>query len=262
MKRRVTITAALALLLTACGSATDRAPADPKAALAASTSGLIAGDYAFTVATPNTRFEGTVHRPSGTGELEITTGTRTEFRQAGSDHWLRMGLDPATVDQELEGIDLGDPRLKGFAAAVDQMKKLLNGTTWVHHDPGKFRNERRSPGLTGTDVTGAATLLSAVVAAQRDADRITGTLDMAGAGETLGAYNTAGLDALGTVPFTARLDGEGRLVHLELTLPRVDHTPAGPWTFDVTGCGAQQPVPAPAGAVEEMPDGVYALFSN
>lgn len=69
-------------------------------------------------------------------------------------------------------------------------------------------------------------------------------------------------EAAKTLPFAAKLDDQGRLTHLEVTVPAVDDTPAGKWTIDVTGYGAQQAQGRPAGPVKKMPAAGYQMFNG
>jgi hypothetical protein len=263
-------TLALALAVTGCAknATEDKAaakPADPKAALAASTSGLTAGNYAFTESMPDAELKGTVHVPSKSASVAIdshaTDGVgKMELLQIEPDRWVRMSLD---LDSMLQGVDRNDPAMKPL---IDGFK-AFDGKTWMHVDMTKAKNAQDlNLDLSRADVTGAGQLLSGVVTAQGDAHDITGTLDATKAGDDLDGFDSEDVKAMGAaakaLPFTAKLDDQGRLTHLELTVPKAGETPAGKWTVDVTGYGAQQPLTKPTGDVKEMPASGYEMLNS
>jgi hypothetical protein len=263
-----TLTLALAVAGCAKDATDDKAaakPADPKATLAASTSGLTAGNYAFTEATPDAELKGKVHVPSKSASLAIeshaTDGAgKMELLQVAPDRWVRMSFD---LDSMLQGVDRNDPTMKPL---IDGLK-TFDGKTWMHVDMSKAKNAQDlNLDLSRADVTGAGQLLSGVLTAQGDAHDITGTLDATKAGDDLDGFDADDVKAMGAaakaLPFTAKLDDQGRLTHLELTVPKAGEVPAGKWTVDVTGYGTQQPLSKPTGDVKEMPASGYEMLSN
>jgi hypothetical protein len=238
---------------------------DPKAALAASTSGLNAGNYAFTAAMPDAQLTGVVHVPSKSAALQIdskaTDGPgKFEFRLVDPDRWVRMSIDVKAMTQ---GVDLTDPAMKPL---VDTLK-LFDGKTWMHVDLSKVKNaDDLGLDLAKPDVTGASALLAGVVTAQGDKHTVTGTLDATKAGDEIGGFDTDDVKAMGeaakSLPYSATLDDQGRLTHLELDVPKAGETPAGKWTLDLTGYGAQQPQTKPDGPVKEMPASGYEMLNN
>ncbi|MEV6845419.1 hypothetical protein [Actinoplanes sp. NPDC051411] len=266
------ITAALTLALAVAGCAKDATddkaaakPSDPKAALAASTSGLTAGNYAFSESMPDAELKGTVHVPSKSASVAIDSHAadgagKLEMLQIEPDRWVRMSFD---LDSMLQGVDRNDPAMKPLLEGL----KAFDGKTWMHLDLSKAENAQDlNIDLSRADVTGAGQLLSGVVTAHGDAHDITGTLDATKAGDDLDEFDSEDVKAMGAaakaLPFTAKLDDQGRLSHLELTVPQAGETPAGRWTVDVTGYGTQQPLTKPAGNVEEMPASGYEMLSN
>jgi hypothetical protein len=277
--RAAALTGIVALALTGCAgpkdepAATPTTPVDPKAALTASTSGLGTGNYAFTEAMPDAKVKGAVHLPSKSGRVEINStaedGAGTfELLQVEPDRWVRISIDTTKLSEGLEGIDLDDPSMRKLADGVGQMVALFDGKTWLHTDLSKIKNNKDlNLDLSKADVTGATQLFAGVVTAQGDAHRITGTLDATKAtGQELGGFDTDDIKAMGTaarsLPYAAQLDDQGRLSHLEITVPKAGVTPAGEWTIDVTGYGSQQPQQKPTGAVKEMPDSAYKMINN
>jgi hypothetical protein len=237
-----TLTLPLAVFGCAQKDATKDQPADPRAALAASTSGLTTGDYAFTEAMPDAQLKGVVHLPSKSATVSVDSHAadgagKFELLQVEPDRWVRMSLD---LDSMLQGADPNDPAIKNV--------------------------QDLNLDMSHPDVTGAGQLLSGVVTAQGDAHDITGTLDATKAGDDLDGFDSDDIKAMGAaakaLPFTAKLDDQGRLSHLELTVPKAGQTPAGKWTVDVTGYGAQQPLTKPTGTVKEMPSSGYEMLNS
>jgi hypothetical protein len=260
-----TLTLPLAVFGCAQKDATKDQPADPRAALAASTSGLTTGDYAFTEAMPDAQLKGVVHLPSKSATVSVDSHAadgagKFELLQVEPDRWVRMSLD---LDSMLQGADPNDPAIKPL---IDGLK-MFDGKTWMHLDMTKVKNvQDLNLDMSHPDVTGAGQLLSGVVTAQGDAHDITGTLDATKAGDDLDGFDSDDIKAMGAaakaLPFTAKLDDHGRLSHLELTVPKAGQTPAGKWTVDVTGYGAQQPLTKPTGTVKEMPSSGYEMLNS
>lgn len=264
------LAATLTLALTAAGCAQkaegDKAaaePADPKAALVASTSGLKAGNYAFTASTPDAQIKGVVDLANKSAAVSIDSRAadapgKLEMRVVDPDRWIKMSFGAGMT----EGLDLNDPVMKPFADAL----KLFDGKTWLHLDLSKVKNADEYDLDLSTDVSGATALLSGVVAAQGDAHDVTGTLDATKAGDDVGVLDSEDVKAMGAgakaLPFTAKLDDQGRLTHLEIDVPKAGETPAGKWTIDLTGYGSQQPLTKPTGAVKEMPDSAYKVLDS
>jgi hypothetical protein len=263
------LAATLTLALTAAGCAQkaegDKAadkPADPKAALVASTSGLKAGNYAFTASTPDTQIKGVVDMAGKSAAISMDSHAadgpgKFEVRLVEPDRWVRMSFGAGMT----EGLDLNDPAMKSVADVF----KLFDGKTWLHVDMSKVKNPDEFDFAT-PDASGATSLLAGVVAAQGDAHDITGTIDATKAGDNAGILDSEDVKAMGAgakaLPFTAKLDDQGRLTHLEIDVPKAGETPAGKWTIDLTGYGSQQPLTKPTGVVKEMPDTGYSALDS
>jgi hypothetical protein len=272
----IVLAAVLGAGLTACGgnsAATgEAAPADPKAAIAASTAGLDAGNYAFTSATPDgSNAGGAVHAPSRSATIEMVSTDKDaagtfSFRFVDTDRYMKLKLDTSELTAGLEDLDTSNPEVAKLVDGLEKMTAMFSGKTWLHIDASKLKkDDDLTFDLQNPDLTGAGTLVDAVVTAQGDARSVTGTLDATKLGEDHGPWETgdfAGMgDAAKALPYTATLDDQGRLTKLVLDAPKSGDIPAGPWTIDVTGYGTQAPQEKPAGA-QEMPADAYDMINS
>ena len=251
-----------------------KAAADPKAAIAAAVAAMKEGNYAFTAKTPDTDAAGAVHLPSKSVSMRMgtksadTKGT-IELRLVEPDRWMKITMDLGDLGANLGQIDTSDPKQAEFAESMRQMAEMFSGKYWMHVDTSKLKGDAaKQLGMdtASADVTGAGALLGTVVTAQGDARTVTGTLDATKITEDLGMVNTTDIKAMGpaaaALPFTASLDDQGRLTKLELDAPKAGDTPAGKWTIDLTGYGAQKAQEKPAGTIREMPDNAYAMLNG
>lgn len=273
---------ALGAGLAACGGTTagesgTAAPADPKAALAASTKGLDAGNYAFTSSTPEGgKANGAVHAETKSATLEMVTTEKDaagtiSFRFVDTDRYMKMKMDTTEMDsslKDLKDIDIEDPKMAKMVKDLEKMVEMFSGRTWMHVDATKVKKgEDLTLDPANPDLTGATTLVDAVVTAQGDARSVTGTLDATKLGEDHGPWEAADFTAMGetakALPYTATLDEQGRLTKLVLDAPKAGEVPAGPWTIDITGYGAQTAQEKPAkGEVTEMPENAYEMINR
>ncbi len=272
----VVLAAALGAGLTACGGTSAggdaAAPVDPKAAIAASTTALDAGNYAFTATTPGgADASGAVHAPSRSATLEMVSTEKDaegtfSFRFVGTDRYMKLTFDTSELTGGLDGLDTGSPEVAKMVKDLEKMVDMFSGKTWLHVDVTKVK---QGDDLTldpeNPDLTGATTLVDAVVTAQGDARTVTGTLDATELGDDHGPWAAADFTAMGekakALPYTATLDDQGRLTRLVLDAPKAGDVPAGPWTIDITGYGTQVEQEKPANA-EEMPDDAYDMINS
>jgi hypothetical protein len=246
----------LVAALTACDTG-DPAPKrveDPMFALAASVSGLKAGDYAYTVSTPTgATNSGVVDVPSDSATLDWMIGDadfrgRMTIRMVGPDRFVKLLFDTAELDLDEDG------------------EELLGGAYWWRIDPDRLVDgDAYSVDRGAPDVTGASYLAQRVVTAQGDDRTITGTVDVTGLSGSL-AF-TDDLDGLGpattALPFTVRLDERGRLTEWVLHAPAAGDVPAGDWKITATGYGTQEPQPRPpADQIKRMQSQGYAVLNG
>jgi hypothetical protein len=243
----------LGFALTGCGTSTDgdtaggaattaatTAPADPKAALIASLAALKTGNYALTVDSPETKVTGSVHVPSKSGALKMdVTSEGSSFTMelvgAAPDRWVRISSTDASI-QQLLGSD---------------------GKTWSHIDTSKItKGGGLDIDVTNADLLGVEPLLQGVTAVKGDGRTITGTIDATKIDAENGFLDDEAIKAMGaaasSLPFTATLDDQGRLSKLVIDAPKAGDTPAGKWTYTISGYGEQKAQTKPAGPIKEM----------
>ncbi|MEV6597330.1 hypothetical protein AB0M36_10755 [Actinoplanes sp. NPDC051346] len=262
----------LALSLAAC---TDDEPADPKAALAASTAGLKAGNYSFTASLPgDTSAKGTVHTPSKSASLDLDTvdeGTKgkIQFRITDPDRYVKIAFDMGEATKQMQSLsELGDdPQSAKIVEGLKSMIELFSGKQWLKMDMSKVTSKDFKIGIEDPDLTGAAGLFAAATTAERKGSAITGTLDATQVKDDahlLGTSVFAGADPAQAkaIPYEATLDDDGRLTKLVLDLPKTTDAPAGKLTMEVNGYGAatKQEAP-PAAETKDMPEASYDMIN-
>jgi len=140
----------------------------------------------------------------------------------------------------------------------DEYARRDTGRPWEHIDISRVA-ERLRPGLVleDPDHAGVTKLLSGVQSATMDGPAISGVIDGSLA---LTARALTGVQSrvMQPVPFTAKLDDQGRLIKLVLSLPERQEPklPAGTWTLEITGYGSVDPPTAPA-KFTEAPEDLY-----
>lgn len=253
----------LSLCLTACGNSTDSsagaggattaattAPVDAKAALAASTKELTAGNYALAVKTPDLTVTGSVHAPSKSGALkmDITSEGSTftmELIGLTTDRWVRV----SSRDPQLQAALGGD------------------GKVWSHVDSSKIKE---GGGLdidvTNADLLGLDALVKGATTVKGDAKNMTGTIDATKVEAEDALLDSEDIKAMGTaaatLPFTATLDDQGRLTTLVIDAPKAGDTPAGKWSYTISGYGEQKTQTKPDGTVKEITDQQLSMLNS
>lgn len=284
--RGTLVSAALAglvgVLLTGCSSSdkTDKStksdsvvvvPADPKAALAASTKELAAGNFAFNAEMPIGAAKGTVHLPSKSATVELnSTGDepiKFEALLVDPDRWVRLTADTSGLAAGLENVDDSDPDVAKLADGLRETVEMFSGKSWMHVDVSKAaKGSELDIDLADPDLTGATGLVAGVLTVQGDNRTVTGTLDATKATADTGLLDTDTIKEMGaaakSLPFTATLDDRGRLTRLEIDAPAADDVPAGKWAISISGYGQQSASPKPTGDVKEMPDSGYETLNG
>lgn len=294
LNRRFTGIIASLLLLpaAACGAPSKPAapaaaekPFDAKAVLAASTSGIQAGDYTFRFTRPgNDVASGTVHRPSRsigmkmTMKLDEETSAALDLRVIGPKRYQRMKIDAATLatlrKQKKMLTELGrpnNPKVKEALAKVNSGLDTFGGDHWNLVDKSKIKDSslmEYDVDVDRPDVTGAGALVGVAATAAGDKTSIKGTLDatrMTGAEELINkeTFKDVPLTTAEAVPFVATLDADGRMTKLAMELPAAEDHPAGTWTVEFTGYGAAPAQQAPsAREVKEATPEMYDMFNE
>ena len=258
----VALAGLLSLGLTACGSSTDspagagaattattKAAADAKTALAASTTELKTGNYALAATTPDMKVTGSVHVPSKSGALKMdisSEGTTFTMELIGvtPDRWVRIGSS--------------DPQLRSF---------LGDGKSWSHLDTSKIKKGGDLDiDVTTADVLGLDPLIKGATTVKGDAKNVAGIIDATKIEAEDSLLDSDDIKAMGpaaaTLPFTATLDDRGRLVSLVIDAPKAGDTPAGKWSYTLSGYGEQKAQTKPKGTVKEISDQQLSLLNG
>ncbi|MEU7587010.1 hypothetical protein AB0A95_11975 [Micromonospora sp. NPDC049230] len=244
--------------VTASGTASaSGAPAagDAKQALLDSTKEISSGNFRFTLAGAGSTAEGQVHQPSQSASMKFAIGgpssdlaMKLDVIHYKPDSWVKLELTGPTADS-LPAI------------------KQLNLGKYQHLDQARIKGNR-SLGFDfdKVDPAGSAVLTQGITEVRSTGTgAYAGTIDVTKAAEA-GSLNAATIAALGTqaktVPFTAKVDAQGRLSELALQLPAAGQTAAQEIKMTYSDYGAataaQKP---PADQVVEAPAELYSLFN-
>ncbi|TWJ23995.1 hypothetical protein JD76_04141 [Micromonospora endolithica] len=226
-------------------------PADPKEALRASTKELGQGNFTFTMTGAGLTGKGLVHKPSNSVQFDLTfddgSGSTMgmEMIMIESDSWVKM--------------DLGE-----LADSVPAMAKLKD--KYQHIDKTKIKDsDALAVDLENPDPAGADALFKSITDVQETGKgTYAGKLDVSGVTDS-GAIDSDVIKSLGdqakALPFTAKLDDQGRLAELTMPIPAAGETKAH--EIKVTyadygkATGAQKP---PADKVIEASPETYEMF--
>ncbi|GAB1642855.1 hypothetical protein [Krasilnikovia sp. MM14-A1259] len=226
------------------GTATKQAAtqADPTTELAAAVAKLNQDTMRVSMTMAGSVHGGGVADPKAqTAELtmdmgDIGQGTKMQLRKVGTDIYLKIGGE------------LG--------------KVTGSGDKWMHLDATKLPAGSSVGMMSGDDPAGAKTLMKAVTEVKRSGDTYTGTLDLSKSPQ----YNSDKLKALGgkatTVPFTARVDDQGRLTELTVDMERVA-AGAGQLKSTYSDFGTAVSVSRPPKSeVTELPSQLKGIFKS
>ncbi|GAA0542128.1 hypothetical protein GCM10010172_24450 [Paractinoplanes ferrugineus] len=187
-------------------------------------------------------------------ELRDALGTAAEALQAGN--YTFVVASPARTTEGIVHLPSESARITTDAVELviaepnRWVRRSADGPTWYLVDSSRVR-----PGsdlaleLTDPDLVGLDTIVAATTGLTGDPKTITGTVDGA---RTQSAY----LNFPAALPFTANLDGNGRLAELDI------ETPAGRWVLTVSGYGEQKSQTAPTGKIRNLPSSGYARLNG
>lgn len=142
----------------------------------------------------------------------------------------------------------------------------IDPTKWMKVDQSKLTGPNAKPfDLTSGDALDVAGLVAGLNSVQQtDATHLAGTVDLTKAtgasAPSAGELTTAGAPAK-TTPFTATLDGQGRLVELKVDADSFNKD----LTFDIafSAFGSATPISAPAASdIIPAPDAVYQIMNG
>ncbi|MBY8872080.1 hypothetical protein K7640_09535 [Micromonospora sp. PLK6-60] len=192
---------------------------DAKQALLDSTNAIREGNFKFTMSAVGSTAEGQVHEPSQSAQIKLTIG------QQSSDLMMTLDMIHIKPDSWVKA-DLGG----SSAGSVPGLQKLNLGK-YQHLDQTRIKGNRNLGfDFEKLDPGGSAVLTQGITEARQTGEgSYEGTLDVSKAAEA-GSVDPTLITTLGaqaqSVPFTAKLDSEGRLSELVLQLPTVGQSAA------------------------------------
>ncbi len=226
-------------------------PADPKEAVAASTKEIEKGNFTFTIAGDGLTGEGLVHKPSNSATMKVTFDD-------GSGSTFAMDLIHIAPESWVK-VDFGD-----LAASVPALAKMKD--KYQHLDQSKVKDSDLGINLSeDLDPAGSGALIKAITEVEK-----TGEGTYAGKIDGTAVSDADALDAdlvkaLGdqakALPFTAKLDAEGRLSELVISVPAAGETKAHDIKVTYANYGAAQAAQKPpADQVIEASEQTYEMF--
>ncbi|TDC31599.1 hypothetical protein E1211_22290 [Micromonospora sp. 15K316] len=239
---------------TATGSASPGS-GDAKQALLASTAAIRDGNFRFTMTGAGSTAEGQVHEPSQSARMKVSIG------DASSDLSMTLDVIHARPDSWVK-VDLG-----GRAAQNVPGQEALKLGKYQHLDQTRIKGNRNLGfDFDRLDPAGSEVLTQGVTEVRRTGEgAYAGTIDVSKAAEA-GSLDATMITALGpqakSVPFTARVDAQGRLSELVIQIPAAGQQKAQDVRITYSDYGnataAQKPAPD---QVVEAPAELYNLFS-
>ncbi|MGW4500221.1 hypothetical protein ACWENR_16605 [Micromonospora sp. NPDC004336] len=238
----------------ATGAATP-VPGDAKQALLASTREISNGHFRFTMSGAGSTAEGRVHEPSQSAEMRVTVGKPTD------DLFMKLDLVHYKPDSWVK-VDLGGTT----ASSLPGVQKLNLGK-YQHLDQTRIKGNRNLGfDFDKVDPAGSEVLTKGITEVRQTGEgAYAGTIDVSKAAEA-GSVDPTVITALGaqakSVPFTAKLDPQGRLSEMVIQIPAVGQAKAQEIRITYSDYGsataAQKP---PADQVVEAPAELYNLFN-
>ncbi|MFY1626673.1 hypothetical protein ACN268_26270 [Micromonospora sp. WMMD735] len=228
---------------------------EAKQALLDSTNEIRNGNFRFTMSGVGSTAEGQVHQPSQSAQMKLSIG------DASSDLMMNLDLIHAKPDSWVK-LDLG-----GKSAGSIPGAQKLNLGKYQHLDQTRIKgNKSLGFDFEKVDPAGSAVLTQGITEVRQTGEgSYAGTLDVSKAAEA-GSVDQTVISALGaqaqSVPFTAKLDPQGRLSELVVQIPAAGQSAAQDIKITYSDYGnataAQKPA---ADQVVEAPQEFYNLFS-
>lgn len=249
--------AAAALAMASCGGDTED-PAGP-----GTETGAPDGDAALVLAASADHLaQETFAFESSMGQLMSMSGAMNPADRTGemsmtiASQGMEMAMEIVIAEPDI-WLNLGE---MGAALGVE--------TTWMHMDttrlPDGFLGSQEAAG----DLNGAAELLKGLGPVTRvDEHTFQGEIDVTAGDSAVFDEQTLNLlgDEATSLEFTATVDDQDRLTHLEIAMPPVPDLPPGTDSLDIRYFDFGTPVevsPPPADQVSELPEELYQMFTG
>ncbi|MCI4064280.1 hypothetical protein MRQ36_17430 [Micromonospora sp. R77] len=226
-----------------------------KQALLDSTNEIKNGNFRFTMSGVGSSAEGQVHEPSQSAEMKMTIGDQS------SDLMLKLDVIHFKPDSWVK-LEVGGKT----ASSVPAIQKINTGK-YQHLDQTRIKGNRALGFDFDTfDPAGSAVITQGITEVRKTGDgTYAGTVDVSKAAQA-GSVDPTLITALGAqaqqVPFTAKVDPQGRLSELVLQVPAAGQSAAQEIKMTYSDYGsataAQKP---PADQVVEAPPELYNLFN-
>ncbi|WDZ86852.1 hypothetical protein [Micromonospora cathayae] len=227
-------------------------PSDAKEALLASTKELSKGDFSFTMAGGELNGAGKVHMPTKSAEMTMTGG------DASDDLAMEMHLVFIDTDTWV--------KIQFSGAMATAAPGNLNSGKYQHLDRSRIKGVKDLEfDFADVDPAGSEALTKAITEVRKTGEGMyAGTLDATKAtgSDVLDAETVKALAGQASaVPFTAKLDAQGRLTEFGIEVPAAGTAKAQNLLITYSDYGATTPVQQPpADQVVEASDDVYKMF--
>lgn len=235
--------------------ATGAVSGDAKQALLNSTNEIRNGNFRYSMSGAGSTAEGQVHEPSQSAEMRVMIG------DASSDLMMKLDLIHYKPDSWVK-LELGG----SSANSIPGVQKLNLGK-YQHLDQNRIKgNKALGFDFEKIDPAGSEVLTQGITEVRQTGEgSYAGTLDVSKAAEA-GSVDQSVITALGqqakSVPFTAKLDPQGRLSEMVVQIPAAGRNAAQEIKVTYSDYGnataAQKP---PADQVVEAPQEFYNLFN-